>query len=358
MDAPRYPHKAINSIKALSLMLGEPPELLEKLALEADSMYRPVPLTKKDGTPRYAFDALEPLKRVQKKIVARILIKVSYPGYLHGGIKDPYSPRSIYSNAGAHVGAKSLILQDIKDFFPSIISRYVYSIFRGCFGFSDVVSKLLVKLTTKDGCVPQGACTSSYIANLVFWDVEPELYNQLAGKGVRYSRFADDITTSSLVELTNSEVSEVISAVVAMLATKGCRQKRRKLNVRKSGQGFLNANGSYESLTITSLTVNNSNGVGVSQRERNRVRSFVKEIELLAHADTPWSEVEKLYQKAMGRVGRLIACNHREGSRLKARLNTVKASYGDAANHVPAFVYFTGAVMVDKINTDVLPWEE
>ncbi|MCP1602674.1 reverse transcriptase family protein [Pseudomonas citronellolis] len=357
MDAPRYSYKAINSIKALSLMLGEPSDLLEKLALKADTMYRPVLLTKKDGTPRYAFDALEPLKRIQKKLVARIFTKVSYPSYLHGGIKDPLSPRSIYSNARVHVGAKTLILQDIKDFFPSIVSRHVYSIFRNCFGFGDVVSTILVKLTTKDGCVPQGACTSSYIANLVFWDVEPDLYRALSDKGIRYSRFADDITSSSLIELTNSEVSEVVSAVVAMLASKGCHQKRRKLNVRKGGQGFLSANGGYESLTITSLTVSNPDGVGVSQKERNRIRSFVKKIEVLAHVDTPWSEVEKLYQQAMGRVGRLIACNHREGERLKARLNTVKASYGSAANHVPASVHFSGTVVVDSDGSDIPPWE-
>ncbi|HGK6526374.1 reverse transcriptase family protein [Pseudomonas aeruginosa] len=354
MDAPYYPCKPIYSLRALSLFLGEPAETLLRLSKNADHMYRLVPQKKKDGSLRETFDAYESLKRVQKKLVSRMFGRVRFPAYLHGGIRDFNSPRSIFSNAGVHAGAKTVVLQDIEDFFPSIRFEYVYSIYQGFFGFEHSVAEVLARLTTKHGCVPQGACTSSYIANLVFWDVEPIVYRALAEKGVRYTRFADDMTISSAIELSNDDIGDVISRIVSMLRSKGCRQKRSKLNVRRRGQGLKKAEG-FESLTVTGLTVSNFHGVGITQKERNKIRSSVKEIEIKAHMDMPWSDLEVLYQRAMGRVGRLLACKHPEGERLKNRLNTVKSFY-DVSN-----VRETKVVMGDKFvvldaSGDVPPW--
>lgn len=50
-------------------------------------------------------------------------------------------------------------------------------------GFSDDVAEILTMLTTKDGGLPQGAVTSSFLANLVFWDYEPSLVEKLAFAG-------------------------------------------------------------------------------------------------------------------------------------------------------------------------------
>src|SRR5690606_2041503 len=117
MDAPHYPYKPIRSLKALSLALGEPVALLQSLAKRGSNLYRYVPQTKKNGTVRHTYDAYQPLKAIQRKIVDRLLARVRFPEYLHGGIKDPISRRSIYSNARMHGKAKTILLQDIEDFF-------------------------------------------------------------------------------------------------------------------------------------------------------------------------------------------------------------------------------------------------
>ncbi|MCY1443784.1 hypothetical protein D9M71_602170 [compost metagenome] len=116
--------------------------------------------------------------------------------------------------------------------------------------------------------------------------------------------------------------------------------------------------GEFESLTVTSLAISKSDGVGITQAERNRVRSSVKEIEVLAHMDAPWHDIEKKYQRAMGRIGRLISCNHPEGKRLKARLNTVKAFYGDTALSHLRETFVSGAGAVTDMASDVPPWME
>lgn len=323
MDAPLYPHRPIYSLKALSLALAEPEALLVAIAKRSSKLYRYVPQKKRDGSPRDTFDAYEPLKAIQRKIVDRILTKVKYPAYLHGGIRDAVQPRSIYSNARSHAGSKSIILQDIKDFFPSITTAHVEEIFSGLFGFSNEVSSLLAALTTRAGQVPQGASTSSYLANLVFWDVEPALVKQLNSEGLAYSRFADDITVSSKSEIPPIAKSRVISAVTWMLSQKGCQQKRSKLHIRRRGQSLIQVN-EPGALTVTGLTVDKVKP-GIPKDERRLIRAMVKRIEIQAAAEPgPLSiDLERECRKLMGKVGRLIACGHPDGLRFKARLRAL-----------------------------------
>jgi hypothetical protein len=328
MEAPAYPFKPIHSTKALALALGESEQLLERLAARADRMYRHVP-QKKKGKPdetRDTYDAHEPLKRVQRKIVDRVLSKAIFPAYLHGGIRDSKCPRSIHSNASVHAGARFVILQDIRNFYPSIVKTQVDFLFRGLFGFGASVAALLSSICTRDGSTPQGASTSGYIANLVFWDVEPKVVKDLLDRGFQYSRFADDITVSCNREPAPEELSGIVSTITGMLAAKGCHQKRTKLHMRIRGQGIKTDDATYQPLTVTGLSVFNSTP-SLTKLERKRIRSAVRELEVMSESVSDWAGLEPMYHRAMGRVGRLLACGHPDGVALKARLNAVKQSY-------------------------------
>lgn len=328
MDAPTYRFKPIHSMRALALALGESEQLLQRLAVRADRMYRHVPQEKKGrpGETRDTYDAHEPLKRVQRKLVDRILSKATFPRYLHGGIRDRKSPRSIHSNAAVHGGAKFILLQDIQNFYPSISKEHVDALFRGLFGFGASVAALLSSICTRGGNTPQGASTSGYIANLVFWDVEPKIVSSLLGRGFQYSRFADDITISSAREPSSDELTKIISTITGMLAAKGCHQKRTKLHMRVRGQGIEVDDAKFQPITVTGLSVFNSSP-GLTKVERKRIRSAVRELELMSEGGSSWVGLEPLFNRAMGRVGRLLACGHPDGELLKARLNTVRLSH-------------------------------
>lgn len=331
MDAPSYPFRPIHSLQALALAIGESERLLARLALRADRMYRHVPQEKKGkpGETRDTYDAHEPLKRVQRKIVDRVLSKAVFPSYLHGGIRDVKSPRSIHSNAIMHAGARYVVLQDIRNFYPSISKSQVESLFRGLFGFGDVVAALLSSICTREGSTPQGASSSGYIANLIFWDVEPPIVEDLLNRGFQYSRFADDITISCTRQPSSDELSGIVSAITGMLAAKGCYQKRAKLHMRVRGQGIRADNATYLPVTVTGLSVFNS-APGLTKLERKRIRSAVREVELMSEATSEWTVLEPLYLRAMGRVGRLLGCGHPDGNALKTRLYAVKQSYQTA----------------------------
>lgn len=324
MDAPLYPHSPIHSISALARSLGEPVERLLALAQRSSRLYRYVLQTKKDGiTPRHTYDAHEPLKTIQRKIVDRMLSKVTYPGYLHGGIRDPKLPRSIYSNARVHTGAKTVILQDIADFFPSITTEHIQRVFVGLFRFSVDVATLLANLVTREGQVPQGASTSSYLANLVFWDIEPALVTRFKAQGMAYSRFADDITVSSKSRIAPAATTQVIASVTWMLGQKGCLQKRSKLHVRNRGQALITGE-KAEAVTVTGLVVDKPIPA-LPKKARLAIRAAVKQLEdrVSGYPGQLSIEDEKEVRRVMGRIGRLIACGHPEGQRLKTRVRAV-----------------------------------
>lgn len=322
MSSPLYPHNPIHSISALARALNEPAGLILQLSRNADDSYRYVPQRKKNGEVRDTYDANEPLKRVQRKIVDRILSKIRYPLYLHGGIKDKEHPRSIISNASQHSGASFLILMDIADFYPSISHEIVECIFNKCLRFSADVSATLAGICCRLGVIPQGASTSSYIANLVFWDTEPKLVESLQQQELTYSRFADDITISSATIIPEHGRTLIISTITKLLALKGLKQKRTKLHIRKKGQAIL-SDTIAKPLTVTGLTVCGSTPQ-VSKKERRAIRAAVYEFERLVNLNLPFDEIRPKFNKAMGRVGRLVATKHPDGSALRARLRAAQ----------------------------------
>jgi len=211
-------------------------EELTRVEATADNLYREVTQVKKDGTPRICYDAKPPLKSMHGRIKCMILRRVTYPSYLMGGLADPDKPRDYVRNANVHVGARVLINEDVANFFPSTSFDVVFDIWKYFFHFPLDVARTLARLTTRRGELPQGAKTSSYLANLAFWACEPRLVAELESRGFRYTRYVDDITISSRRDRTAQEIHEVLSLLAAMIKRYGFRFKRSKHSLVYAGQ--------------------------------------------------------------------------------------------------------------------------
>lgn len=309
---PFYLHNPIVDPEHLVRLLNTPLPKLKAIAESASGSYRPVPQNKKDGSLRMTYDAYPELKRVQHQIVQKILHKVRFPRYLHGGIKDTEFPRDHVSNAALHTGAAILVLDDIADFYPSLDRNLVFTVWLRFFGFSPEVAELLTKLTTRKGSIPQGAKTSSYLANLAFWDREAQLVEDLKAMGLTYSRFVDDVTYSSRRRIPDSAVGEARAKVYRMLTSKGCRPKRSKSQVSRKGR----------KLEVTGL-VTAGRSPSISKNERNRIRSAVHNLEKAVDKEGMTPENRKAWDSAKGRVGRLVRLKHAEGRRLSQRLDAL-----------------------------------
>lgn len=337
---PRYPHVAIHGLAALSKALGVHPNRLLKCASNAENMYRVAKCEmKQDGTTRQTFDALPPLKAIQIKIKERILQHTIFPCYLHGSVRG-CSPRT---NAAMHINAKITFAEDISKFFPSASLVLVENVWAKLFGFSTDVAAILTALTTKEGGLPQGAVTSSYLANLVFWKYEPSLVRRFASRGLRYSRYVDDITVSSVKRISSEEKTDVIAEIYGMLLHHGFKPNRKKQEITSSAK----------SMQTTKLV--HHSRVSLPANERQKIRAAVFALEcLLAKGELNASFMKELASVAT-RVGRLGSFHKAEAIALKKRLAAVRVVL---ASHKAKIVDPFPVVLLCKLsdsNAD-LPW--
>ncbi len=314
MDKPTYKDNPIKSIHELAKILTIEPSTLLEISHSARNYYQPnKPQIKPDGSKRQTYRVLQPLQDIQEKIKDNIFYKVEYPIYLQGGIKDARNPRDYVRNASLHAKNSIVIKEDIANFFPSIKTKHVFRIWKDFFGFSEDVSKILTELTTYKGFVPQGAKTSSYIANLVFWNVEPKLENIMQNRGLIYSRLTDDITVSANRNLTQSEIHEITRAVYQMLFSLGFRPKRRKRKVMTSGFR----------INIHNLNTNSGTPT-LSQSERRKIRSAVKQCEIFAKTGLNRDAYEKIYKSTYGRVALLKRLHPKQAQKYIDKLESIE----------------------------------
>lgn len=230
----QYTGSAIRSLQALASTLSCDADRLKYIARNISSFYDIFSREKKSGGARFISAPKKELKTIQKRINSRIFCYCVFPVYLQGSVKDDLNPRDFVSNATLHAQGKFFVLADISDFFPSINAKYVNNVFRYLFRFSPEVSELLVALTTLDGSLPQGAPTSSCLANLIFYDSEHVVARDFIRDGLMYSRLIDDISVSSAKILDKGKVSHIIKKISGMVSAKGMRLHQGKLRILDS----------------------------------------------------------------------------------------------------------------------------
>jgi hypothetical protein len=265
MNLPRYERRPIGSIRILARILGTNPRHLQYLARNSSKYYYPGrKLVKPDGTTRQTLDAAKPLKIIQQKIRRRILEKVEYPSFLLGGIKG----RGHWRNARLHTGKKSVVGEDVENFFASISAKDVEGIFKHFFQFPSDVARVLAQLTTHLGSLPQGACTSTHVANLLFWDKESVLEFRLRKKNIEYTRYVDDSNASSDSDSRNNLSGWTKSKIREMYATKNLRAKETK-SVQLTRK---------RRMSIHNLTINGPHPT-LSKKKQSELKSDVRRLE-------------------------------------------------------------------------------
>jgi hypothetical protein len=305
--------RPIGTIATLAIMLKLTVSELEELASSASQRYRIAKRIKKpDGSIRVCFDALGSLKDAQGRIQCMILNLVNFPIYLQGGIKDRDSPRGQKANAARHVESEIVITEDIKQFFPSIRRAFVFDIWHKFFCFPPPIADILTKLTTKDGCLPQGTKTSALLANLVFWDIECDLVTDFHLRGIRYTRLIDEITCSSKDRLTPDDKSYIIDALHKMVRRKG-------LILNTAKQTILRAN---ERQTATKLVINRKTSLPPEQR--SSIRSLVRDLKRVPTSSRSSNRYRKQYSRAAGLVSYMKQHHPDQADQLFEVLDTIR----------------------------------
>jgi retron-type reverse transcriptase len=209
-----------------------PEVLLQRLGVplaELQSLqpsYRSFQIPKRDGGRRTILAPDERLKALQRQILRRLL----------GGLKSHPAAtgfergHSIVTNALPHVGKDVVVRMDLKDFFGSISASRVAEYFMAV-GWSADAAQLLTRLVTHQNALPQGAPTSPRLSNLVNYRLDVRLDALAQRVNVSYSRYADDITFSAVLNerapasrangKTPARINNVIHAAKRIIADEG-----------------------------------------------------------------------------------------------------------------------------------------
>lgn len=254
---------SIVSKRRLEFMLELRRDTLFKVAGTAGSYYRQFDRRKKHGDGwRHIDNPTGPLKMIQSRLYKRFLARFPYPTYLSGGIVG----RSTVDHGRGHVCQPTLVTLDLKDCFPSIDDKDVFFMYRDNLGCSSDIASLLTKLTTFQHRVPQGAPTSTALANMVLLPMHEEISVYCAKNGWEYSAFIDDIAISG------PAAEQAIEPVIEIVRRRGMAVRSRK--VERTPQ--------RRSQAVTGVRVNRKISAG-----RRRVQALREQILAEADAEVP-----------------------------------------------------------------------
>ncbi len=218
---------------------------------------------KRSGGTRELASPHRDLRRCQRWILGSVLDKLTVHEAAHGFVRG----RSTLTGAAVHAGSEVLVNTDLKDFFPSITFPRVMGLFRAV-GYSPAVATIFALLSTESPrrtvdyagtvyhvatgprALPQGACTSPALSNLVARRLDARLAGLADKLGWTYTRYADDATFSASGEPAG-RVGYLLARIRHITADEGFSVNEKKTRVLRRNTAQ----------TVTGIVVNERPGV-------------------------------------------------------------------------------------------------
>jgi len=194
----------------------------------------------------------------------------------HGFVRG----RSTVTNAAPHVGQQLVLNLDLEDFFPSVTFPRVRGVFREL-GYSPAIATLLALLCTEcprrplsyagvkyhtavgPRSLPQGACTSPALANLVARRLDRRLNGLCQKLGYRYTRYADDLTFSTSETNAVRNYGRLLAAVRRIVSDEGFQVHPKKGRIQRRARRQ----------EVTGIVVNDK--LGLPRLEVRRLRAIL-----------------------------------------------------------------------------------
>lgn len=234
MQEDRVTKLDLYSMRRLEKTLAMSREDLDLLAKNCSAYYQPFcllpkplpfPKLERKRKIRVIDNPKRLLKVVQSRVYRKLLNPLLLPAHVYGGVPR----KSIGDNVKLHKNAKVLVKIDVKNFFPSITWDHVYKVWREVLNCTPRIARLLTDLTIYDNHLPQGAPTSTHLANLVLLSLDGNSRAACSKRGVVYSTFVDDIS------LSGDQAPNMIRNVVESLRRGGLAVSHKKLKVMRAG---------------------------------------------------------------------------------------------------------------------------
>jgi retron-type reverse transcriptase len=280
---------------------------------------------KKSGGVRELSAPHRDLAAAQRWIFQNILQQLPTHPAAHGFVRG----RSIRTNALPHVGRQTLVNADLKDFFPTITFHRV----RGAFaqlGYSAAAATILALICTESPrrtveyagktfhvatgprALPQGACTSPALSNLIARRLDSRLAGISAKLGWQYTRYADDLTFSADAEVEpEKKTGYLLSRIRHIAQDEGFVVNEAKTRILKQSSA----------MAVTGVIVNRR--PGVRRREVRRLRAILHNAKKHGLASQNRSQEPNFAAQIRGQIAFVQMINRDQGRRLKAALEVL-----------------------------------
>ncbi|MFE3871128.1 reverse transcriptase family protein [Flavobacterium sp. ZS1P70] len=277
----------------LSALVGYKKEYLKKASLYPKYFYRDFEIIKKNGLKRAISEPLPSLKEIQIWVLKNILYKIPISAFAKA-----YKPNSgLIENLKFHKKQPKVFTLDLENFFPSISIKSIEKVFV-TLGYSRMVSKLLSKLCTRDGTLPQGAPTSPYLSNLIFKDDDAVISSFCIERKIRYTRYADDLSFSG--DFDEKELLSKITTIVENL----------NLHINTAKTKLMTPNMRQ---TVTGIVVNDKPQVAFHKRnELRQDMHYIKKFGIDEHRE--YREINHSYylEHLLGKVNFVLQINPKD----------------------------------------------
>jgi RNA-directed DNA polymerase len=217
----------IRDLTHLAKHLGTSPDELDKICLNIEShpskYYFCWEKKTKKGKVRPMVNVYGRLRNVLDRL-NRLLQRIELPPYVHGGVPG----HSTITNALPHRAQPLLLSVDIEKHFPNVRPIKVYSMFVNQQQCSPDVARVLTRLTTLDGSLPQGYPTSPAISNLVTLNLSKRLHGFAEARHCECTQYIDDYNFSGDKRFASSK-----NKVLGIITQEGFKVNPSKTKVMK-----------------------------------------------------------------------------------------------------------------------------
>lgn len=286
----------ISTLNSLSKILGFQNSKIDFCIKNINTLYKEKQINKSDGSYRNLNVPRHLLKSVQTQILKVLLVQHPISDATHGWVKN----HSRFTCLHQHLSNKYLLTCDIEDYFDNIKYTSIYNIYNKKINCSPNVARLLTILTTHKYCLPQGAPTSPYLANIYLYSFDEYLKKFTHKRRIVYTRFGDDLIFSA-----NYDIEGMLFVVKNLLL------KYRLRIVPKKTTFSTDLN--YRT-TILGLIVTDK--LSVPKKERKLIEAILFNIQKTGFEEQNREQIINFKQSIQGKINQVLTANNKHATKL------------------------------------------
>ena len=253
-------------IQQMAKDLRVPETTILGLCLSASHRYKEFTIPKRSGGMRTIFHPARKLKVLQRWLGARVIEQMPIHHSAYAYIRG----RGIGQCVERHSSSRYFLKLDCQDFFPSIALMEVVSLIERANRYiamdvDEDEASLLGLLLTREGKLPIGSPASPSITNVFMYRFDKEMARYCEGRGLVYSRYADDITISSAQ-------AGMLNDMIARTSRNLYLYTNGRLHINEDKTRHMSFAGRVR---ILGLNITPDGRISVGRELKRQVRSFV-----------------------------------------------------------------------------------